>query len=130
MGGSGCESLDDGEDVAVEYKRQQADADFKQLASLAYYGILYSSSCMRITVPSFTVSSTIYLGYTTATTVTITLPSDALATDTMLRWRQLDNSGSSYDEWALDDITVTGLGKVATTNYIIIEDFNSTSSIP
>ena len=64
------------------------------------------------------------------TTVTTVLPPDALATDTTLRWQQLSNSGSSYDEWALDDITVTGLDKVAaTTSYIIMEDFNSTSSI-
>jgi hypothetical protein len=103
-GGGGCESLDFGEDVAVEYRRQMADTDFKRLVTLAYNG------------------------YASATTVTVTLPPDALGSGTMLRWRQLTNSGSSHDEWALDDVTVTGLGKVAATNYIIIEDFDSTSS--
>jgi hypothetical protein len=37
-GGGGCESLDFGEDVAVEYRRQMADTDFKRLVTLAYNG--------------------------------------------------------------------------------------------
>ena len=65
------------------------------------------------------------------TTVSIVLPPDALGNDTTLRWRQLYNSGSSFDEWALDDITITGVGQItATTSYIITEDFTYRPAFP
>jgi hypothetical protein len=70
-------------------------------------------------------------GHTTATEVTIAIPGAALKTDTTLRWRQLSHSGASYDEWALDDIVITGISKAATTTtYIISEDFYPAPSFP
>lgn len=40
-------------------------------------------------------------------TITVGLPVDAQGGGTVLRWRQLTHSGSSYDEWALDHISIT-----------------------
>ena len=69
------------------------------------------------------------VGYKTATLVNFTLPSKS---DVTLRWRQASHSGSTFDEWALDDIDITGEGVNApsTTYYIINEDFGPPTSIP
>ena len=42
--------------------------------------------------------------YTTWSTVTKTIPGAAQTDATMLRWRQVRQSGSSYDNWGLDNI--------------------------
>ena len=42
--------------------------------------------------------------------VELAIPSDAQATNTLFRWRQLADSGGSYDGWALDDVTVAAKG--------------------
>ena len=63
--------------------------------------------------------------YTTATQVTVALPVLAASSGTILRWRQLNHSGHANDEWALDDITITG-----SATYILYEDFYPTPLIP
>ena len=56
---------------------------------------------------SFTVAGT----YDTATyynwtAITLPIPSAAQSPATQFRWRQLSNSGTGYDHWALDNVTV------------------------
>ena len=36
----------------------------------------------------------------------VTLPIAARSTNTLFRWRQLANSGASFDHWALDDVNI------------------------
>ena len=38
----------------------------------------------------------------------INMPAGAQANSTLFRWRQLSNSGSASDHWALDDVQITG----------------------
>jgi len=40
------------------------------------------------------------------THVSVDIPTAARTTNTMFRWRQLSNSGSGFDHWALDDVAV------------------------
>ena len=56
---------------------------------------------------NFTVAGT----YDTATyynwtTITLPIPAAAQSLATQFRWRQLSNSGTGYDHWALDDVAV------------------------
>ena len=41
---------------------------------------------------------------------------------TVLRWRQLSNSGSNQGEWAIDHIQIVGTTAVPTV-YLFSEDF-------
>jgi reelin len=96
LGGSGgCETVDVGEDVVVEYRP----------ARMAEYLLLRR-------LP--------YTDYTAATQVIVALPESAASSSTILRWRQLNHSGYANDEWALDDITIT-----MSATYILYEDFSS-----
>lgn len=71
------------------------------------------------------------VGYRTPRDVSISLLSVALPSVTSLRWRQLSHTGPSFDEWALDDIVVTGNVNVGISpSYIISEDFYPTPSFP
>lgn len=51
--------------------------------------------------------SILFIDYTTAREVTVELPFEARTESTVLRWRQLDNSGNAYDEWGIDRIIVS-----------------------
>ena len=52
--------------------------------------------------------TSLYAAYTTAQTVSIPLPAVVKTTGIVLRWRQLSNSGSGFDEWAIDHIRIAG----------------------
>jgi autotransporter-associated beta strand protein len=41
------------------------------------------------------------------TCVTVGIPISAQTPNTLFRWRQLSNSGASYDHWALDNVSIT-----------------------
>ena len=62
--------------------------------------------------------------------MTIAIPSAAKTASTVLQWRQLDNSGSSYDEWALDHVYITGYVDKNPLITIFSEDFDQTPSFP
>ncbi|XP_062500706.1 reelin-like [Corticium candelabrum] len=111
--GSTCETADSNEDVVVEY--QSGSTAFTRLRLLAYDG------------------------YLTATNVTINLPAAAQKAATTLRWRQLTNSGSNLDEWAIDDIqilrtdvgtTPTAVPTTPTLATIFLENFDTTPTVP
>lgn len=81
----------------------------------------------------------VILGYLTATNVTINLPAAAQKAATTLRWRQLTNSGSNLDEWAIDDIqilrtdvgtTPTAVPTTPTLATIFLENFDTTPTVP
>jgi C1A family cysteine protease len=42
------------------------------------------------------------------TQVQISIPAAACSSSTLFRWRQLSNSGDSFDHWTLDDVRITG----------------------
>jgi hypothetical protein len=44
--------------------------------------------------------------YNSWTTELLTIPGVAQGTATLFRWRQLGNSGSNFDHWALDDVQI------------------------
>ncbi|MEQ8970434.1 MAG: S8 family serine peptidase [Coleofasciculus sp. C1-SOL-03] len=45
--------------------------------------------------------------YTDWTTITEVIPLFAQTNNTSFRWRQLENNGVGYDEWALDNVEIT-----------------------
>ncbi|MGB1131132.1 MAG: hypothetical protein ACPG4K_13860, partial [Haloferula sp.] len=51
---------------------------------------------------------TVYPNLSSWQTVTILLPTAARVDGAQLRWRQLKHSGSGYDTWALDNISLVG----------------------
>jgi hypothetical protein len=107
-GDGGCESADTGDDVVLEFKTSSS-LDFTTLQLMGY--------------DQFKI----------ATTVTASLPLQARTAGTVLRWRQLDNSGNGYDEWAIDSIRI--LDSVSTNapeeiGNMIAERFDSTFSTP
>ena len=114
-GGSGCEAADSGEDVVVEY-RLLGTSSFTQFKLLAYDGkvkFLFIYCELAIVLHARHLADTLQcllvcvLGYKTARLVTIILPPAAQAAATTIRWRQLLNSGNSFDEWAIDAIRIT-----------------------
>ncbi|XP_062500990.1 reelin-like [Corticium candelabrum] len=103
--GSACETADYGEDVIVEYQ-PQGSALFDFLLTLGYDT------------------------YRTPTTVTISLPAAAITTGTSLRWRQVSHSGTGFDEWALDHVTVSGKRPQDKFVVIFFEDFDHFPQFP
>lgn len=59
----------------------------------------------------------IYVEYTDATTVTVAIPVTAQSKASYIRWRQLSNSGSNFDEWALDHVRI--YGSAYNRNYLV-----------
>ncbi len=80
--GSTCENSDAGEDVVLEYSTD-GGTNFNVLAT-------YDSE-----------------DFADFTAITEEVPCEAQTSSTILRWRQLANSGSGFDNWALDDISVS-----------------------
>lgn len=74
------------------------------------------------------------LGYTAAKQLTLAIPTAAKTKSTVLQWRQLKNSGSAFDEWALDHVAITGYVSNNQPNgqstTIFSEDFYPTPSFP
>ncbi|MBW4565401.1 MAG: DUF4347 domain-containing protein [Mojavia pulchra JT2-VF2] len=48
--------------------------------------------------------------YTSWSTQTLTIPVAAQSNATQFRWRQISHSGDSFDNWAIDNISITGGG--------------------
>lgn len=86
-GGTGCETPDAGEDVVLEYSLDGG------------------TTWTNITTYS-TASPP-----TTWTQFTETVPAGAQTSSTRFRWRQLANSGVNFDNWALDDVEISGSGE-------------------
>jgi hypothetical protein len=79
--GGSCENADPSEEVVLEYS----------LDGIAWQLI------REYHVDSFTVF----------TPIQETIPVGAASAQTQFRWRQKGNSGSSYDHWAIDDVSIT-----------------------
>ena len=77
-----CEDADFGEDVVLEYSTN-AGANWSLIST--YFEGLY---------PNFTL-------------INIPIPAGAQTVATMIRWRQLTNSGVNQDNWSLDDILIS-----------------------
>jgi hypothetical protein len=52
--------------------------------------------------------NTVYPSLSNWTSFSVTIPSAAYGTGTQFRWRQLANSGASFDCWALEDVSIQG----------------------
>lgn len=76
---NGGENADAGEDVVLEYSIDDG-ANWSNLG-------IYDTEA-----------------YTAWTTVTRTIPAPAQTEETLLRWRQVRYSGSSFDNWGLDNV--------------------------
>jgi FG-GAP-like repeat/Immunoglobulin domain/IPT/TIG domain/Immunoglobulin I-set domain len=73
-------------------------------------------------------------GYPNWTLISTNLPAAARSASTLLRWRQLSNSGSASDHWALDDVNISmGLQppQIVTqpTNRTVVIGQNTTFSV-
>lgn len=77
-----CEMADWGEDVVLEYSTNQGNT--------------------WISVATYITSN-----YPVFTQISQQIPQGARTTATLLRWRQVSHSGSSYDNWAIDDVVVS-----------------------
>ena len=68
-----------------------------------------SSLAVRLSycILHITIRSLLFLAYSSAGQVTISLPSGAKTASTMIRWRQDQHSGSSTDEWSLNQIVIS-----------------------
>jgi hypothetical protein len=88
-----CEMADYGEDVLLEYSTDG--------------GISWSNLNTYLTGGT----------YSSFTLVTETIPSAAQTQNTRFRWTQPYNSGTSFDNWAIDDISINGLSSSGTYTY-------------
>ena len=71
------------------------------------------------------------VGYAAAQTVSVTIPTNAKASSTVLRWRQLTHSGSALDEWAIDHVLLTKVEVGSYTQISVLSDnFDTAPSIP
>ena len=52
--------------------------------------------------------NTVYPSLTNWTSFSVTIPTAAFGPNTQFRWRQLANSGATFDCWALDDVVIRG----------------------
>lgn len=85
-----CEQADYGEEVVLEYTTNN--------------GASWS------TIQTFGVGNYAYF-----TPLSIAIPSGAQAFNTKFRWRQLSHSGSGYDNWSIDEVSINTLN-ISTIN--------------
>jgi hypothetical protein len=52
--------------------------------------------------------NTVFPSLSNWTSFSVTIPTGAFGPTTQFRWRQLANSGITFDSWALDDVTIRG----------------------
>ncbi len=83
-GSSPCENADGGEEVVLEY---------------SVNGVTWT------TMNTYNTSL-----YSSFTQITEAIPAAANSSTTSFRWRQLSHSGSGYDNWAIDDVSITNTG--------------------
>ena len=96
---NGGENADAGEDVVLEYS-----TDGSSWSQLARYDTE---------------------GYTSWTTIDRVIPTAAQTTATTLRWRQVNQSGSSFDNWGLDNVNVSDKSVTFDSIAENFEDINS-----
>ena len=75
----------------------------------------------------YTLGSKSYLciGYSAAQAVSVTIPTSAKTSNTVLRWRQLGHDGATTDEWAIDHVRLSNDRDVS-----LFGDNFDTASIP
>ncbi|MFH1320281.1 MAG: CUB domain-containing protein [Bacteroidota bacterium] len=84
-GAAPCELADAGEDVVLEYSTDGGS--------------------------SWTLINTYDVAvYTVFTSISENIPAGAQTASTRFQWRQLLNSGVDFDNWAIDDVSITGNG--------------------
>jgi hypothetical protein len=87
-GSAPCEQADAGEEVVLEYSINNGT--------------------------TWTIINTYQVGnFANFTTVNEAIPAAAQTVTTLLRWRQLSNSGNTYDNWSLDNINILVSGSSA-----------------
>ena len=91
-GSSPCENADSGEDVALIYS--------------------IDNGTNWDTVNVYDTED-----YNTFIQITEIVPSGAWSSSTQFRWIQVDHSGSGYDVWSLDDISISCSGSDSSFNY-------------
>jgi hypothetical protein len=79
-----CEMADAGEEVVLEYSIDNG-ITWTNIATYATGGV-----------------------YANITPITVPIPAGAQTASTTFQWRQLSNSGTSFDNWSLDDISING----------------------
>ena len=120
IGGNGCDPAESGESVIVEYALSGSSV-FTPFYNLSY-------DCIQPTYgPIFPMLNiSLFLVYKIPKLVEIVLPVDVRQNGTTLRWRQLGNSGSSYDTWALNYITFEAASSLdAANNAFFPTDFTA-----
>ncbi len=81
-GSTPCENADGGEDVVLEYSTNGGT--------------------------SYTIINTYDTeAYTSFTAISEAIPAAAQTASTRLRWRQISHSGNGFDNWALDDLSIS-----------------------
>lgn len=62
---------------------------------------------------------------------TVAIPTGAVGTNTRFRWYQPSNSGSQWDNWGLDDITIqAGIGGISSYSWNFGDGSTSTAAQP
>lgn len=79
-----CDNADPGEDVVLEYS--------------------VNSGAAWTPISTFSESA-----YPLFTEISVDIPAAAYSQNTRFRWRQLSNSGSGEDNWAIDDVEISAL---------------------
>ena len=101
---NGGENADAGEDVVLEYS-----TDGVNFTTLKTYDTE---------------------AFTSFTTITVNIPTAAQTTATQFRWRQVSNSGSSFDNWALDNVVITGkISQPPTGTVTVGDDFDPATDL-
>lgn len=80
---SGCENVDNGEDVVLEYSANNG--------------------------PWSNIKTYDTEAYTSFSLIQEDIPAGAKTSSTIFRWRQLSHSGSTWDNWAIDDVLVQAI---------------------
>lgn len=83
-GSAPCETADAGEEVVLEYS--------------------IDNGLTWVNISTYATGAT----YANITPVTAVIPVAAQTASTRFQWRQLSNSGATFDNWVLDDISING----------------------
>ena len=117
--------------VTVAIRPNQANRLLSNTRCQEVQSSRHSTICLttvysRLRVRYFAGSIFLFLVYKIPKLVEIVLPVDVRQNDTTLRWRQLGNSGSSYDTWALNYITFEAASSLdAVNNAFFPTDFTA-----
>lgn len=98
---SPCEQPDPGDDIVLEYSIDNGSTWINIATYLA-------------------------TGYKVFTKITEPIPSGAQTVATLFRWRQINHSGQGFDNWSLDDVSVSP--NISTYNYLWTPSFGLSDS--